>query len=97
MYGNGASEQPAHCCCCSEHFTPREIRVLCLVATGFSNTGIAECLHLSSHTIDRHLGDMLRRSSVSNRAALVARAYYAGVLVASAWPPAETGRRCLPQ
>jgi DNA-binding NarL/FixJ family response regulator len=97
MDGNGVAEQTVQCCCCSEHFTPREIQVLCLVATGLSNTGIAERLHLSSHTIDRHLGDMLRRSSVNNRAALVARAYYAGVLVADGWPPAETGRRCLRQ
>jgi Bacterial regulatory proteins, luxR family len=64
---------------------------------GLSNTQISEDLHLSSHTIDRHLGDMLRRSNADNRAALVARAYYAGVLVTDTWPPAQSGRRCLPQ
>jgi DNA-binding CsgD family transcriptional regulator len=96
MGENGRPGQFGHCCCGYEHLTAREIRVLCLVAAGLSNTRISESLHLSSHTIDRHLGNMLRRSSADNRAALVARAYYAGVLVPGIWPPSVSGRTCLP-
>lgn len=90
------SERDERCCCRSEHFTSREVQVLCLVAAGLSNARISEHLHVSSHTVDRHLVDMLRRSSADNRAGLVALAYHAGILITGRWPPAGSGRRCLP-
>ena len=38
---------------------------------------------------------MLRRTQARNRAELVARAYAAGILTPRAWPPRQSGRRCL--
>jgi DNA-binding NarL/FixJ family response regulator len=86
----------ATCGCEFGHLTERETVVLCLVAAGLSNAEISVRLHLSTHTIDRHLANMLRRSGAQNRAGLVARAYHAGVLVTGSWPPRPSVRRCLP-
>jgi DNA-binding CsgD family transcriptional regulator len=95
--GNGLSGIFGPCCCGSEHLTEREISVLCLIAAGHSNAEIAKSLHISGHTVDRHVTEMLRRSDVPNRAALVARAYSLGILRTADWPPRQSGRRCLRQ
>jgi len=94
---NGHPEIFGPCCCGSEHLTEREISVLRLIATGLSNAEIAKSLHISGHTVDRHVTEMLRRIDVPNRAALVARAYSFGVLCTTDWPPRLSGRRCLRQ
>lgn len=94
---NEHSEIFGPCCCGSEHLTEREVSVLCLIAAGHSNAEIAKSLHISGHTVDRHVTEMLRRSDVPNRAALVARAYSLGVLRTADWPPRQSGRRCLRQ
>jgi DNA-binding NarL/FixJ family response regulator len=96
MGNRGTATQEDHCCCEFDHLTERETVVLCLVAAGLSNAQISTRLHLSTHTIDRHLANMLRRSRAHNRAGLVARAYHVGVLVTGSWPPRQSGRRCLP-
>lgn len=83
------------CCCHAEHLTVREIDVLCLVAAGSSTEQAASTLHMSGHTISHHLGEMLRRSGAGNRTELVARAYAAGILETTTWPPRRTGRHCL--
>jgi DNA-binding CsgD family transcriptional regulator len=85
----------AHCCCETEHFTEREVDVLCHVAAGLTNDEIAASMHISGHTVAGHLRTMLTRSKSSSRAELVARAYATGVLVVYAWPPCRSGRRCL--
>jgi DNA-binding CsgD family transcriptional regulator len=95
MDDHGVATLAAPCCCQLAHLTEREATVLCLVAAGLSTAEISSRLHLSTHTIDRHLGNMLRRSGAQNRAALVARAYHAGVLIIGSWPPSQSGRRCL--
>ena len=95
MGNHGVAAREAPCCCGFDHLTERETMVLCLVAAGLSNAEISARLHLSTHTIDRHLANMLRRSGAPNRAGLVARAYHAGVLVAGSWPPRTSARRCL--
>jgi DNA-binding NarL/FixJ family response regulator len=97
MGNRRTAAQDAQCCCGEfDHLTERETVVLCLVAAGLSNAEISRRLHLSTHTIDRHLANMLRRTGAQNRAGLVARAYHAGVLVTGSWPPRQSGRRCLP-
>lgn len=83
------------CCCHAEHFTEAEIRVLCLVADGLSNAQIAEAIHVSSHTVDRHVTQMLRRSGARNRAGLVSVAFRAGILVTGGGALRPSGRRCL--
>ena len=46
------------CCCHAEHFTETEIKVLCLLADGLSNSEIASHLSVSGHTVDRHVTQM---------------------------------------
>jgi predicted ATPase/DNA-binding CsgD family transcriptional regulator len=52
--------------------TPRELEVLRLVALGLSNPDIAQRLVLSEHTVHRHLANILRKLSLSSRAAAAA-------------------------
>jgi predicted ATPase/DNA-binding CsgD family transcriptional regulator len=56
----------------SAALTPRELDVLQLVALGLSNQDIARRLVLSEHTIHRHLANILRKLSLSSRAAAAA-------------------------
>ena len=87
--------QPAPCCCEAEHFTEREVDVLCQLAAGLTNDQAASVMHVSGNTVAGHLREMLTRASARNRAELVARAYVAGVLITNSWPPRWSGRRCL--
>ena len=78
----------------SDYFTkvsPRELRVLELVAQGESNEQIASRLALSSQAVARNLSVLMTRMHVPNRAALVARAYTQRILHPSAWPPVALG------
>ena len=52
--------------------SPRELDVLKLVARGMSNPDIARQLALSEHTVHRHLTNILRKLSLSSRAAAAA-------------------------
>jgi DNA-binding CsgD family transcriptional regulator len=83
------------CCCQSPRLTPRQVEVLCVIASGASTDAAAIELCMSSHTLAHHLADMLRLSESRNRTELVARAYAAGILEAACWPPRGTGRYCL--
>jgi DNA-binding CsgD family transcriptional regulator len=49
--------------------SPRELEVLGLVAQGLTNRDIAARLVLSEHTVNRHVANILRKLSVSSRAA----------------------------
>ncbi|QZY30805.1 helix-turn-helix transcriptional regulator [Nocardioides coralli] len=60
--------------------TPREADVLRLVAEGLSNAAIAERLHLSEHTVHRHVANVLTKLDVATRAAAVAKAAGHGLL-----------------
>ncbi|MGW4078058.1 response regulator [Streptomyces asiaticus] len=73
-----------------EHLTDREREVLLLVARGFSNTDIAEYLHLSHGTVKTHIGRLLSKLAARDRAQLVISAYESG-LVRSQEPPLTTG------
>ncbi len=59
----------------SHGLTDRELEVLRLVATGTTNQAIAEKLHLSTKTIDRHVGNILTKLGVTSRTAATAFAY----------------------
>jgi DNA-binding NarL/FixJ family response regulator len=52
--------------------TRRELDVLKLVAQGLTNPDIARHLVLSEHTVHRHLANILRKLSLSSRAAAAA-------------------------
>jgi DNA-binding CsgD family transcriptional regulator len=60
--------------------TPRELDVLRLVAQGLSNPDIARRLVLSEHTVHRHLANILRKLSLSSRAAAAAWGVRAGLV-----------------
>ncbi|MBB5490576.1 LuxR family transcriptional regulator [Nocardiopsis metallicus] len=55
--------------------TPREAQVLRLVATGRSNRCIAAGLHISEHTVARHMNNIFTKLGVSSRAAATAIAF----------------------
>ncbi len=55
-----------------EALTAREREVLTLVADGLSNAAIAERLHLSDHTVKRHVANMLLKLELPTRAAAAA-------------------------
>jgi DNA-binding NarL/FixJ family response regulator len=60
--------------------TTRESDVLRLVAKGLSNPQVAGRLHLSEHTVHRHVANILTKLEVSTRAAAVAKAAEQGLL-----------------
>lgn len=68
-------------------FSDRESDLLELVAQGLDNITIAGRLHLSRQGLDYHLRRLRRRLHATTRSDLVARAYTAGVLDPSSWPP----------
>lgn len=55
--------------------TPRELEVLALVTTGKTNRDIADDLHISERTVDRHVSNILAKLDVPSRAAATAFAY----------------------
>jgi ATP/maltotriose-dependent transcriptional regulator MalT len=60
--------------------TGRELEVLRLVATGLSDKEVAAALHLSEHTIHRHVSNILKKLGVPSRTAAVAQAAQDGFL-----------------
>ncbi|HWO68002.1 MAG TPA: LuxR C-terminal-related transcriptional regulator [Umezawaea sp.] len=62
-------------------------RVLERIAVGESTPEIAAGVMLSRQGVEYHIGSMLRRFNVPNRAALVSRAFSAGILTGETWPP----------
>jgi ATP/maltotriose-dependent transcriptional regulator MalT len=60
--------------------TDREVEVLRLVAAGNSNRDIAGALHLSEHTVARHMQNVLAKLGVSSRAAATSSALKQGIL-----------------
>jgi DNA-binding NarL/FixJ family response regulator/tetratricopeptide (TPR) repeat protein len=60
--------------------TDREVQVLRLVAAGKHNRDIAAALHLSEHTVARHMQNILAKLGVSSRAAATSAALKQGLL-----------------
>ncbi|WP_185149029.1 LuxR C-terminal-related transcriptional regulator [Streptomyces sp. Ag109_O5-1] len=57
------------------------------IAVGLTSEVLASRLFISRQTVEYRIGRLLRKLSVSNRVALVARAYAVGVLRVDVWPP----------
>lgn len=55
-----------------EPLSPREVQVLDLVAQGLSNAEVAEELHLSPRTVERHLSNIYLKLGVAGATARVA-------------------------
>lgn len=47
--------------------TPREREVLTLLAQGYTNIEIAECLHISRHTVKNHVSNIYRKLQMDDR------------------------------
>jgi DNA-binding CsgD family transcriptional regulator len=62
--------------------TAREREVLALIATGLSNTEIADRLAISPATAKTHVGHLLTKLAARDRVHLVILAYQAGVVPA---------------
>jgi DNA-binding CsgD family transcriptional regulator len=58
----------------------REQEVMALVARGLTNKAIAALLHLSVHTVERHVINVLRKLDVHNRAEATAWAHRSGLV-----------------
>lgn len=67
--------------------TPREEVVLEFVAAGWSTRRIADALRVSHQCITYHIGNLLAKFQVENRAGLVGRAFVFGYLASNRWPP----------
>lgn len=61
--------------------TPREGEVLRLVAGGATNREVAGALHLSEHTVNFHMKNILHKLHMRNRAQAVAYAVRTGLVV----------------
>jgi len=60
--------------------TPRELDVLRLISSGLNNQAIADRLHISEHTVHRHVANTLTKLDVPSRSAAVAHALKLGLL-----------------
>jgi DNA-binding CsgD family transcriptional regulator len=69
---------------------PVACRILTLVAGGATTTVIARAIGLTVDGVNYHLRQLFRQLDAPNRTALVARAYFLGLLDARTWPPAAT-------
>jgi LuxR family maltose regulon positive regulatory protein len=57
-----------------EQPTKRELEILTLVATGSSNTEIADQLYVSNNTVKYHLKNLYGKLGVNNRVKLITKA-----------------------
>jgi DNA-binding NarL/FixJ family response regulator len=71
--------------------TPREVEVLCLIATGKSNRDIAETLFISLNTVANHVRNILAKLEVTNRTEAAAYAIRHD-LASFSPPPPNSGR-----
>jgi DNA-binding NarL/FixJ family response regulator len=62
--------------------TAREREVLALIATGLSNSELAERLYISEATAKTHVGHLLTKLNARDRVHLVILAYQAGIVTA---------------
>ena len=60
--------------------TTRELQVIRLIAGGKTNRAIAQQLAISERTVDRHVGNILRKLQLSSRSAATAYAYDHGLV-----------------
>ncbi|MFV8131187.1 PAS domain-containing protein [Streptomyces syringium] len=70
-----------------------EARILALAASGATTAAVGKAVGLTVDGVNYHLARLTRRWRVSNRTALVAKAYVLGVLSPGQWPPAPAGQR----
>lgn len=65
----------------AEALSDRELEVLKHVAEGLSNKEIASALAISTHTVARHVTNIMRKLDAANRAQAATMALRSGLLV----------------
>ena len=60
--------------------TKREIEILKLIASGYSNQEIANILYISYNTVDTHRKNIMHKLSIKNTAGLVRYAIEKGLI-----------------
>ncbi len=76
----GVSCQIVHAGASGEELTPREIEVLRQLALGRSNREIANTLEIGEETVKTHVGHVLSRLQVENRAQAIVQALKRGLV-----------------
>lgn len=67
--------------------SPRDLRLMGLLARGHTTDRAARELRLSRHTVGEEISELLGRFGCSNRAELVAYCYAHRLLPTGIWPP----------
>ncbi|MGW0808817.1 response regulator transcription factor [Nonomuraea sp. NPDC002799] len=86
MLDRFAAQLPAEEPAATGELTPREREVLLMVARGRSNMEIAGELEVAEATVKTHLGRVLAKLGLRDRAQVVVYAYEAGIIVPSRRP-----------
>jgi DNA-binding NarL/FixJ family response regulator len=73
-------QQPRPSPAALDELTPRELEVLKLIARGLSNTEISETLVVAPQTTKTHVGRILRKLNLRDRAQAVIAAYESGLI-----------------
>jgi PAS domain S-box-containing protein len=67
--------------------TQMDARILEGVAAGITTPQLAATLYLSRGGVEYHVAALLRKLKVTNRAALISKAYSRGIFGVGSWPP----------
>ncbi|MEU6718159.1 response regulator transcription factor [Nonomuraea sp. NPDC046802] len=86
MLDRFAAQLPTEELAATAELTPREREVLLMVARGLSNMEIAGSLEVAEATVKTHLGRVLAKLGLRDRAQVVVYAYEAGIVVPSHRP-----------
>jgi DNA-binding NarL/FixJ family response regulator len=66
--------------CSREVVSPREREILKLLAEGYQNKKIADLLHISAKTVEKHRANIMQKLDLHNSAALTAYAHQIGLV-----------------
>ena len=61
-------------------FTPREREILKLIAEGYKEKEIADELYISAKTVEKHLGNLMRKSNLHNISSVINYALEKGLI-----------------
>ena len=61
-------------------FTSREREILKLIAEGYKEKEIADELYISAKTVEKHLGNLMRKSNLHNKSSVINYALEKGLI-----------------